>query len=292
MVLLTTTPLIRSLLASLHSSSTDNNSTPTPTLPPSTSPSIDHALLIALSRLPSTPPLHTLLRHTSVYTPPLPAPPRPSEEYLESKRRLLEERERREYAALLSSHSDGTPTSTSLFSNISGRNKSTDDPTDDPEGSHPDTVTPALVLNIFLSTLLCGAGTFVLFSRHGVFGNGGRGDGWRVLVSMAVGIVVAVAEVGLFVIYGGRVEGARRKERSIKERKRMVGEKNGGGSGQAVGPRTGMEERVDVETEEIWSKGVNGGMRRRVREKWERERERDDKERREKERLSEETKDR
>ena len=108
---------------------------------------------------------------------------------------------------------------------------------------------------------------------------------------MAVGILVGVAEVGLFVIYGGRVEGARRREREIRERKVVVRDGKGQGSDGSV-EEDGREVIVGVdtetETEEIWGRGANGGMRRRVREKWERER---DKEQSEEGRLLERTKD-
>ena len=107
---------------------------------------------------------------------------------------------------------------------------------------------------------------------------GGRGGGKgvseavKVLVSLGAALGVGVAEVMIYAIYLRKIEMAKGKERKMKERKVVIGsEKVGGTSGD-----TG-EEPVDGdgEKEEIWGRGVNGGLRRRVREKWEEKKEKE-----------------
>jgi hypothetical protein len=92
-----------------------------------------------------------------------------------------------------------------------------------------------------------------------------------VLVSFFAALAVAVAEAFLYGAYLEKVSRARAKEKRVKERKVFVGRV--GGEGEKV---AGDESVVDVDVdlsrkEEIWGKGVNGGVRRRVREKWEKE---------------------
>lgn len=94
---------------------------------------------------------------------------------------------------------------------------------------------------------------------------GGASDAVRVLVSLFAALGVAVAESFLYAAYLGKVERAREKERKVKERKSVVG---------TVGEDS-VAEDVDREEEKIWGKGVNGGVRRRVREKWEKEKDKD-----------------
>lgn len=85
------------------------------------------------------------------------------------------------------------------------------------------------------------------------------------LASFAVAGGVGIAEVVIYAVYLGKVSQAREREGRLKERKVIVGteelrgreekKKDGDGDGDAM--------------EEIWGRGVNGGLRRRVREKWE-----------------------
>ena len=96
---------------------------------------------------------------------------------------------------------------------------------------------------------------------------------------------MALAEVGLLMVYLARVAEARRRERGRVEVKREMsvggrGSAVGGGGVGGVGGRgdeekrtgTGMEtEAADGERVEVWGRGVNGGVRRRVRERWEKE---------------------
>lgn len=87
----------------------------------------------------------------------------------------------------------------------------------------------------------------------------------RVLVSLVAAVVVGVAEVVIYAVYLGKISQARDRERKVKERKVVYeSEKVGGG-----------ERHEGEKEEEIWGRGVNGGLRRRVRERWEeREKER------------------
>lgn len=80
------------------------------------------------------------------------------------------------------------------------------------------------------------------------------------MVSLFAALAVAVAESFLYAAYLGKVERARFKERRMKERKRVVG------TVADDGRVAGVEQAEEIE---IWGKGVNGGVRRRVREKWE-----------------------
>lgn len=88
-------------------------------------------------------------------------------------------------------------------------------------------------------------------------------------MSLFAALAVAVAESFLYVFYIGKIERARGKERKFKERKVFVKEVDGDAE-------TVEDVTVSVdEKEKIWGKGVNGGVRRRVREKWEKENDND-----------------
>lgn len=93
----------------------------------------------------------------------------------------------------------------------------------------------------------------------------GASEAVRVLLSFFAALSVAVAESVLYAVYLGKVVEARNKERKLKEKKVVIGPVEGDGEsdeGVIVG---------EGEKEEIWGKGVNGGVRRRMREKWEKE---------------------
>lgn len=141
-------------------------------------------------------------------------------------------------------------------------------------------MTPSLVINIFLSVLITGfstywaltmftmpdilATTFAAWTGPQIEGDSGSRSGGgasaavKVLVSLLAALAVAVAESFLYAAYLEKVGRARVKERRMKERKRVVGSVDDDG-------------RVVERSEEIeiWGKGFNGGVRRRVREKWE-----------------------
>lgn len=86
------------------------------------------------------------------------------------------------------------------------------------------------------------------------------------LVALFSAIGVGVAEVGIYVLYLRKLGEARVKEGRVRERKVVVGEV-GGGAGVDGGDAEGVG--LVEDKEEIWGRGVNGGVRRRVKERWE-----------------------
>ncbi|ERF76422.1 hypothetical protein EPUS_07302 [Endocarpon pusillum Z07020] len=265
MVLLTTTPSILSAISLLPQDSPLRSSPLSSdtelSLPTNLDTPISHKTLIRLSQalrsLPRPSPritttttinpqqasftLNNLLYNTRPYHPPAPPPPKPTPEYLALKFRLLAEAQQREYNALLTS-AERPP---SLLDHSS-------------PDRDADPISPSLVLNIALSILLCAFSVFYA-TRHW------PNDGVRVLLSLGAGIVVGVAETVVYAAYTRNVETARRKEGARREVKSvLVVEKAGMGSGKRNEGVKGEEEQ-----EEIWGKGVNGGVRRRVRERWE-----------------------
>ena len=240
MVLLTVTPQILDLTTTVQPSaiSTDLK------LPTSLSSPIDHKTLILLSRLTET-SLNTLLRNTRLYIAPARPPPTPSPEYIALKARLLAEQEQREYERLLPVSKTRSPAFLA-----------SEDGSDD--------ISPSLVLNILLSIVLC---AFVSFHVTRFWSN----DGLRVLVSLGVGIVVGVAEVVVYSAYVRQKAEAREREYRKKETKELIAE---------VVPEAKFEKGAELrdagrteDMEEIWGRGPNGGMRRRVRERWEKKQE-------------------
>ena len=68
-----------------------------------------------------------------------------------------------------------------------------------------DDITPSLVFNILISIVMCGAAVWVMTRWW-------RSDGLRVLMSLATGIVVGVAEVVVYSGYLRKVKMARERE--------------------------------------------------------------------------------
>jgi hypothetical protein len=194
-----------------------------------------------------------------------------SPEYLASKARLQALAERQAYERLLN------PTYTPNADHA------------DPHATNPDgtpysedTLTPSLVLNIFLSTLITGFAVYwgltsfgmprilasIFSAMIGPARDGeardavGASEAVRVLLSFFAALSVAIAESVLYAVYLGKVVEARNKERKLKEKKVVIGPVEESNEGVLVG---------EGEKEEIWGKGVNGGVRRRMREKWEKE---------------------
>ena len=146
-----------------------------------------------------------------------------------------------------------------------------------------DTLTISLVSSIFISVLVTGFavyGALTKFSAPDIvarwFASGGEvsshqrqgaGEAVRVLFALFSALSVAVAESFLYFTYLGKVERAKAKERGKREKKYFVGRVGEDGDTEEVGG----EVQIGGEKEEIWGKGVNGGVRRRVREKWEKE---------------------
>ena len=87
------------------------------------------------------------------------------------------------------------------------------------------------------------------------------------LIAVLVGLLVGVAEVVVYAAYLRKVVEARARERAFKE------QKDAGlvdpGVAMNFKSETQMEKNENEgEPQEIWGRGVNGGVRRRVRERW------------------------
>ncbi|CAG7921704.1 unnamed protein product [Penicillium olsonii] len=211
--------------------------------------------------------LSSLLRGTTVYVPPPPKKPEPSAEYLASKARLLAASEQISYNRLLDPSYRPGPEHADPYSSPYTS-----------ASSEEDTLTISLVSSIFISVLVTGFavyGALTKFSAPDVVAQWfassgdvsdlqrqGAGEAVRVLFAIFSAISVAVAESFLYFTYLGKVESAKAKERKKREKKVFIGRV--GEDGNTV------DDEVSVgEKDEIWGKGVNGGVRRRVREKWE-----------------------
>lgn len=82
--------------------------------------------------------------------------------------------------------------------------------------------------------------------------------------------MVGLAETGIYAAYLRNVGVARGRERGRREVKSVIVEEPATGRGEGGGGEV-VGNEVGVEKEEIWGRGVNGGVRRRVRERWEKE---------------------
>ncbi|KAL4763867.1 TMEM199/VMA12 family protein [Aspergillus foveolatus] len=231
--------------------------------------------------------LDALLRGTKLYIPPPPPKPEPTPEYLALKARLLAAAEADAYTRMLS-----PPTALNtdpLFDTTNSRLAALHDAHNDPSAEDPtyrDPLTPSLVLNIFLSVIITGFSVYwaltsfatpeILVSRISSTWSPGQGSGGlgasepvRVLLSLFAALGVGVAEVLIYAIYLGKIEVAREKEGRRKEKKVVIGSEEVGSRG---GGQRSTEKTVKLNGEDkevIWGRGPNGGLRRRVREKWE-----------------------
>ncbi|KIX00896.1 uncharacterized protein Z518_09961 [Rhinocladiella mackenziei CBS 650.93] len=205
-------------------------------LPTASGAPIEHKTVIALSHLAKGFTLNTLLRGTCVHVFPPPPKPQPSPEYVALMERLRKEQEQREYAALVSKRA---------------LEQGPDEEKDD--------ISPSLVFNILLSIVMCAGAMFYLTRWW-------PNDGSRVLVSLSTGLVVGIAEATVYAGYLRKVRLSREKERAKREKKEFIGEYRGE-------PVDDTLLSTSTENEKIWGRGVNGGMRRRVREKWEKKHE-------------------
>ncbi|KAJ5835114.1 hypothetical protein N7447_001140 [Penicillium robsamsonii] len=202
--------------------------------------------------------LSSLLRGTKIYVPPPPKKPEPSAEYLASKARLLAATEQESYNRLLNPNYQP--------------NADHADPHTSPYTSdghvEEDTLTISLVSSVFISVIVTGFAVYAALTRFPT-PELLSSEAAKVLLGMFAALSVAVAESFLYWTYIEKVDRARVKERAIRERKVVIG---------AVGEVDQADQGVEVgtEKEEIWGKGVNGGVRRRVREKWEKGRDGED----------------
>ncbi|OQE46231.1 hypothetical protein PENCOP_c001G08462 [Penicillium coprophilum] len=203
--------------------------------------------------------LSYLLHGTKVYVPPPPKKPEPSAEYLASKARLLAATEQESYKRLLNPNYQP--------------NADHADPHTSPYTSdghvEEDTLTISLVSSVFISVLVTGFAVYAALTRFPtpeILAS----EAAKVLLGLFAALGVAVAESFLYWTYIEKVDRAKVKERAVRERKVVIG---------AVGEvDKAVDEGVEIgtEKEEIWGKGVNGGVRRRVREKWEKGRDGED----------------
>lgn len=248
MVLLTMTPQILEAISRLPQDAL--NSLPETDLPTTPGSPISHLTLLTISRLAKTYiteshqqcSLSSLLRGAYPYHPP-PAPlPTKSPEYLALMSRLRAEQEARDYRVLVA--------------------KQKLDSTDDEVTGEKDDINPSLVFNILLSVIMCGAAVFVM-TRYW------RSDGLRVLVSMGTGVVVGCAEVGVYAIFLRKKRLGKEKEALKKEKQFLLNSEEI----SALRSSESVAGSTKIEKEEIWGRGKHGGMRRRVREKWEKEQE-------------------
>jgi len=203
-----------------------------------------------------------------------------SPEYATLKARLQAAAEEEAYNRLLSPSSSTAHGPSPIFSSSDGRNI-------DDSGSDNDPLTPSLVVNIFLSVLLCGFSTFWALTNFQTpsflsFAKSKPAAGTVsqavepafVLISILVGILVGVAEVVVYAAYLRKVAQARAKEKAVKERKEVVRSVTDDDWDDEEIQESEQREKAETddnggrETEEIWGKGINGGVRRRVRERW------------------------
>ena len=151
--------------------------------------------------------------------------------------RLRKEQEKRDYATIVSRKA--------IFE------------IDDSENGGKDDISPSLVLNILLSVVMCAAAMFYLTRWW-------HNDGIRVLFSLGTGFLVGIAEVTVYAAYLRNVKVGRAKESAKREKKEFLAEYTGDTSAIPL-------HHLASKKEEIWGRGVNGGVRRRVREKWEKD---------------------
>ncbi|OJK03211.1 hypothetical protein ASPACDRAFT_1853776 [Aspergillus aculeatus ATCC 16872] len=223
--------------------------------------------------------LNTLLRGTKVYVPPPPPKPEPTKEYLAHKARLLAAAEADAYNRMTSPNptphfhpSFSIPGSVNpIFTSSTPLLSALHDKHAPPE---KETITPSLVLNIFLSVLITGFSVFWALHVWTPGGPGGIGAGGKVLAAMGAALGVGAVEAGIYAIYLRKMRVARGREQRVREVKVSVGREEVGGGGKGGG-KGGEGDGNDVAAagtgvkEEIWGRGVNGGVRRRVRERWE-----------------------
>ncbi|OJJ51387.1 hypothetical protein ASPZODRAFT_127458 [Penicilliopsis zonata CBS 506.65] len=295
MVLLVVTAHILSALEAVPPTSRRDLELPSS---PSLESPISHDQLIRLARYFSTArktipdasldrdnSLSSLLYGTKVYVPPPPKKPEPTPEYLALKARLLAAADTDAYNCLISSSSSPSYSLSSTTRHGPSPVFASSTPTlsaihdgGAPHDTDNDPLTPSLVLNIFLSVLITGFSVYWaltkfptpdlrIFAPRTNTGSSrpGMSEPLRVLLSFLAALAVAVAEVFIYGAYLRKVNTARTREKRLRERKEVIGcDEVGGGRNALV---------QDTRKEEIWGRGVNGGMRRRVRERWE-ERER------------------
>ncbi|KAF3490922.1 uncharacterized protein GIQ15_00439 [Arthroderma uncinatum] len=239
--------------------------------------------------------LNNLLRGTELYIPPPPPKPAPSPEYLALKAKLQAEAEQNKYNSLLHplSLSESKRQASPIFASPSDRVHGGAKQSVFMDGQESDPITPSLVLNILVSILFTGFATYWGLSNfripkvstllpwstlpsyvasdphtHYYYPHAPSSQPFRVFVSLFAGILVGVAEVVVYASYLRKVENAKSKEKAKVEKKVLIGLVEDLPGDKKHEPAKVPVSFKDSEREEIWGKGINGGARRRIREKW------------------------
>ncbi|KAM5447638.1 hypothetical protein MaudCBS49596_005897 [Microsporum audouinii] len=241
--------------------------------------------------------LNHLLRGTALYIPPPPPKPAPSPEYLALKAKLLAEAEQNQYNNLLHplSPSESKRQPSAIFASPSGRVHNGAKQPVFMEKEESDPITPSLVLNILVSILFTGFATYWGLSNfripklstlspwatrpssatsdphvHYYYPHAPSSQPFRVFVALFAGILVGVAEVVVYASYLRKVANAKAKEKAKVEKKVFIGLVEDPHYDKDQEPAEGpvSVSLKDGKKEEIWGKGINGGARRRVRERW------------------------
>ncbi|KAI5305180.1 hypothetical protein KEM56_005080 [Ascosphaera pollenicola] len=254
---------------------------------------ISHTQLIALSRYLQSQnvaqddvpqedhSLNRLLRGSGVYIPPPPPKPKTEKtpEYLALMARLRAEQEAKDYQQMLLGKSmhDSNP----IFANTTPHGVGLSLPEEE-----EDNLDPSLVINILVSVIFTGFAVYWAISNFRVPGpllsflsptsaaatypGAHSTQPARVFISLFAGIVVGIAEVVVYASYLRKVKAAKLKEKSLVEKKTVVREFEITSSTQKDGDAAIVKTEV---AEEIWGRGVHGGVRRRIRERWQRDNE-------------------
>ncbi|KAK2873305.1 hypothetical protein FQN49_002455 [Arthroderma sp. PD_2] len=239
--------------------------------------------------------LNNLLRGTELYVPPPPPKPEPSQEYLALKAKLQAEAEQNQYNNLLHplSLAESKRQTSSIFASPSNRAHDGSQQSVFIENGEDDPITPSLVLNILVSVLFTGFATYWGLSNfripklstlspwstrpssvasdphaHYYYPHAPSSLPFRVFVSLFAGIFVGVAEVVVYASYLRKVENAKSKEKAKVEKKVLIGLVGDAPDGKEQEPVQIPASFKNGEREEIWGKGINGGARRRIRDRW------------------------
>lgn len=219
MVLLTVTPTISSALRAYFDSIASQDDTTQDTQSVLSLPSIDdyrhaisHSDLTALANQPSTTTsLASLVKGTSVYFQPKPAPPPKTKEYIDLMANLRLRQQEAEYQSLLSSDLPTKSKSTSLNNNPDEEDITPGKAMKELREQLATIVNVAVTVGSVATAAWWWSGTSTHWSV-----------GVRTLVAIFAAILVLVAEASVYLGYRRRVEEAKVVERGRKEKKEIV----------------------------------------------------------------------
>ncbi|KAK7210253.1 hypothetical protein V2G26_017431 [Clonostachys chloroleuca] len=228
MVLLTMTSSIVEGLNRAHANETSQpaDDTEPSLIEPEVGKPIAHRQIIQLSRSlrqsedPSDFTLEKLLRGSEVYTPPPPPKPEPTPEFKALMARLRHEEEERSYQRMVNAsdsresfHDRFPHSSRQAFASVN-EPISKDDLGDD-DVTYEEVHRQVMLIINFVVSILGVAGTLWVVARW-----------WsttaRLLLTMSGSIVVAIAEVAVYLIYVMKMGDAKKKQGAIKEVKEVV----------------------------------------------------------------------